>query len=265
MNFDDYLQHCHTHDSLIIDSSWGQGRTTFGGLSAALLLHKIEQQQSQGDILRSLSVNFCGALLTEKECELRTQTLRLGKSVGHFQGQALQEQNLVTQIMACYGKNRESSILVAPENKSLAEPGQGKRLPYIKGVTPEFTQHIDFAYSAGGFPFSNSKENHLHGWMRFKDAQGALTNAHLVALIDAWPPAIIQKLKGPAPCATVTWSLDFVQPLTSLAAPLSSATWLWYEVEISQASQGYGHTQAKIYSPNGQLLVQSHQLVVAYA
>ena len=63
----------------------------------------------------------------------------------------------------------------------------------------------------------------------------------------------------------MTWSLDFVQPLTSLAAPLSSATWLWYEVEISQASQGYGHTQAKIYSPNGQLLVQSHQLVVAYA
>ncbi|MEN9465256.1 MAG: Acyl-CoA thioesterase, partial [Pseudomonadota bacterium] len=58
---------------------------------------------------------------------------------------------------------------------------------------------------------------------------------------------------------------DFVQPLTSLATPLSSATWLWYEVEISQASQGYGHSQAKIYSPNGQLLVQSHQLVVAYA
>src|SRR5690606_19800423 len=110
--------------------------------------------------------------------------------------------------------------------KTLGEAGLGRPVPYIKGLTPEFTRHIDFAYNAGGMPFTNSKTNHIHGWMRFKDCQSTLTNAHLVALIDAWPPAIIQKLKGPAPCASVNWSLDFITPLTQLDQTLAANGWL---------------------------------------
>ncbi|MFY9178838.1 MAG: thioesterase family protein [Venatoribacter sp.] len=265
MNFTEYLTQAAQHNTLTIDAGWGQGRTTFGGLSAALLLHKIQPQLSDDDVLRSLSVNFCGPLMTETECELSTQELRSGKSVSHFQGQVTQEQKLVTQATACFSKNRESSIVVTPETKSLGEAGEGKRLPYIKGLTPEFTQHIDFAYNAGGFPFTNSKDNFLHGWMRFKELTGEFTNAHLVALIDAWPPTTTLKLKGPAPSATVTWSLQIVQPITELTEPLSADTWLWYEAEITQAGNGYGHTQAKIYAPNGVLLAISSQLVVAYS
>lgn len=264
MIFDEYLQHASSRDSLIVDPSWAQGRTTFGGLSAALLLHKIEQNLSDEDALRSLSVNFCGPLFTEQECHLTTQILRAGKSVSHIQGQLTQEDKLVTHITACFAKSRESSIQIAYPDKLTGEAGSGQRLPYIKGVTPEFTQHIEFAYNAGGFPFSNSKDNYLHGWMRFKEAQGALTNAHLVALIDAWPPAIVQKLKTPAPCATVTWNLEFIQPLSELSETLSSDTWLWYEVEINQAEHGYGHTSARIYSQTGVPLVLSSQFVVAY-
>lgn len=98
MNFTEYLTQAAQHNTLTIDSGWGQGRTTFGGLSAALLLHKIQPQLSDDDVLRSLSVNFCGPLMTETECEL--------------------------------------SIAVTPATKPLGEAGGGKRLPYIKGLTP---------------------------------------------------------------------------------------------------------------------------------
>lgn len=266
MNFIDYLQQVAAGNSLTIDASWGQGRTTFGGLSAALLVHKMQQQYSANDdVLRSLSVNFCGPLLTEQACKISTQELRSGKSVSHFQGQIIQEDKLVTQVAACFSKNRESKIVVDTASKELGEPGEGKRLPYIKGLTPEFTQHIDFAYHSGGFPFTNSKDNYLHGWMRFKDIEGELSNAHLVALIDAWPPATTIKLRGPAPSATVTWALNLVTPLAELATPLTGDAWLWYEAEITQAGHGYGHTQAKIYTADGTLLAISNQLVVAYS
>lgn len=264
MNFDEYLTQSATQDTVTVDSTWAQGRTTFGGLSVALLLHKIQQQVQDGSTLRSLSVNFCGPLQTEQVCQLSIETLREGKSVGHYQGRALQNNELVTVINACFGKGRESSIVVNSPNIALGEPGSGKLMPYIKGLTPEFTQHIDFAYAAGGFPFTNSKENHLHGWMRFKDSQSPLTNAHLIALIDAWPPAIIQKLKGPAPCATVSWNFEIVTPLTELTEPALANQWLWYEVEIEQAKDGYGQTRARIYQADGTLLALSSQLVVAY-
>lgn len=266
MNFVEYLQQAAANTSLTIDAGWGQGRTTFGGLSAALLVHKIEQKHTaDDDVFRSLSVNFCGPLLTDQLCEIDTQELRSGKSVSHFQGQITQEQKLVTHLAACFSKNRESKIVVETSTKELAEAGEGKRLPYIKGLTPEFTQHIDFAYHSGGFPFTNSKDNHLHGWMRFKDMQGELSNAHLVALIDAWPPATTIKLRGPAPSATVTWALNLVTPLAELAEPLTGDSWLWYEADITQAGNGYGHTQAKIYTASGILLAISNQLVVAYS
>lgn len=265
MNFEHYLAQATQSQPLAIDESWGQGRTTFGGLSAALLLHKITQQAQEDDCLRSLSVSFCGPLFTSVECQLNTQVLRAGKSVSHYQGQLLQEEQVVTQVTACLSKNRQSAIQVDSPPKTLGEAGAGQRLPYIKGITPEFTQHIDFSYVAGGFPFSNSKENHVHGWMRFKQAEGMLSNAHLVALIDAWPPAVIQKLRAPAPCATVTWQMNFVQPLAELATPLTADAWLWYEVEIVRTEHGYGHTQARIYTADGVLLVLSDQLVVAYA
>ncbi len=264
MNFDDYLQPAYDHQALNIDPSWGQGRTTFGGLSAALLLAQVEQQADAGQILRSLSISFCGPLQTGVPFTLQVQPRRAGKSVAHYQAEAWQNDELVTLLNACYGRERVSAVEVAYPLQPLGKPGSGTALPYIKGVTPEFTRHIDFTYVAGGLPFSGSTDNHLHGWMRFSDGSAPLTNAHLVALIDAWPPVLLQKLRQPAPCASITWSVELVSPLHLLAQPLAADAWLWYEAEIRQAHHGYGHTEARIFSADGTLLALSRQLVAVY-
>ena len=106
--------------------------------------------------------------------------LRLGKSVGHFQGKALQEQNLVTQIITC-SKNRRSNILVAPENKISGRTWAGKRL-YQKVLRPNLPKRILGLPTAQAVFRWNNRKSHLHGWMPLK-MQGALTNAHLVALM----------------------------------------------------------------------------------
>ena len=264
MNFDAYLQQARNQHTITIDESWGQGRTTFGGLSAALLLAKLEQQTDAEQILRSVSVSFCGPLNTGIPFSLSHRTLRTGKSVAHYQGEALQGDELVTLITACYGRERPSAIDVDYPRQTTTEPGAGQKLPYIKGVTPEFTRHIDFTYLEGGLPFTNSKHNHLRGWMRFNDGSEPLENAHLIALIDAWPPTLLQKLKQPAPCASVTWNIELVTPLHLLEKPLAADSWLWYEADIRQAHHGYGHTEARIFNADGMLLALSRQLVVVY-
>lgn len=264
MDFNSYLHQARHQNLLKIDASWSQGRTTFGGLSAALLLEQIEQQAGTDTTLRSLSINFCGALHTETDFNLSTSVLRQGKSITHYQGLASQNDELVTMVNACYARSRPSAIIVEPQAAIAREVAAGQKMPYIKNVTPEFTQHIDFIYSDGGLPFSGSKHNHLHGWMRFNADLGQLSNAHLIALIDAWPPTLLQKLRAPVPCATVTWSVQFITPLSALPNPIRADQWLRYDAQIEQASDGYGHTEARIYSEDGTLLALSRQVVTVY-
>lgn len=264
MNFDHYLQQATSSGPLTIDESWGQGRTTFGGLSAALLLQQIEQQTGSDDRLRSASISFCGPLNTGIPFTLATRTVRQGKSVAHFQGEARQNEDTVTLLNACYGRERPSAIDIAYPCASPGVAGAGQTLPYIKGITPEFTRHIEFTYLEGGLPFTNSPHNHLRGWMRFRDCSGPLTNPHLLALIDAWPPTVLQKLRSPAPCASVTWSLEMITPLSQLDDEPEAGAWLWYEADIRQAHHGYGHTEARIYTAAGVPLALSRQLVTIY-
>lgn len=265
MSFDQLLISANTSDSLSVDSSWGQGRTLFGGLSAALALSKVRQSIEPLRPLRSLSANFSGQVLADSPFILKHQILSNGKSISQANGQVVQNERIVTQVCACFGVERESSIEINSPKVALPKLGTNQRLNYTKGLTPEFVQHFEFEYCKGQFPFSNSPVNELAGWVRFKEAGAEFTETHLIALIDSWPPTVLQKLKSFAPCATVSWNVEIVQPLSLLKQPLLADDWLYYDAEIKQAHHGYVHTEAKIYTPNGTLLALSRQLVAVYA
>lgn len=260
---DFYLNQVGQQD-IVLDPSWGQGRTTFGGMSAALVLKLLNDQAADDGLLRSLNIAFCGPLFTEQACSLQSQVIRRGKSISHLQGQILQDNKVATLVNACYGRERESDVLVHHSPVNLLKEKDGQKLNYIQGITPEFVRHVDFIYHSGQFPFTNSKVNHIHGMMRFCDHPQEIRDEHLVALIDAWPPTVLQKLKSPAPCASVTWSLEMVTPLSQLPQPITGDDYLIYEAEIRQAHDGYAHTEARIASPDGILLALSRQLIAVY-
>ncbi|WP_300424920.1 thioesterase family protein [uncultured Thalassolituus sp.] len=262
--FNHYNELVRTGEPVALDASWGQGKTTFGGMSAALALAAIERDHPQDAPLRSISVHFCGPLATDAEFTTSTRVLRAGRSISHISAEIHQNDACATSITACYGTPRESDVQVLAADVAPGEPGAGQRLPYIAGMTPEFVRHIDFSYVSGGLPFSGSKDNHIHGWMRFSDCTSDLTSVHLVALIDAWPPTTLQKLRKVAPCASVTWSLELVASPESLDTPLGGDEWLWYEAQIEEAHGGYAHTTARIYRADGLLLALSRQLVTVY-
>lgn len=265
-NLNHYLTQAADSESITIDSSWGQGRTIFGGMSAALLLKKLNQQNPDSGLLRSLNIAFCGPLFSDQPCSINTREIRAGKSIAHWQAELIQDDKVATMITACYGRQRDSDIHVAHESIDTQAPESGQKLPFIKGITPEFTQHIDFIYHDGQLPFTSSKLNHIKGVMRFSELleKGQLTEEHLVALIDAWPPTVLQKMKSMAPCATVTWQLELVTPISQLPRPLMTDEYLTYEAEIRQAHDGYAHTEARIATQDGVLLALSRQLVAIY-
>ncbi|WP_419813474.1 acyl-CoA thioesterase [Bacterioplanoides sp.] len=262
---DDYLASVKTScNEITIDASWGQGRTIFGGMSAALLLKKINLDAPDTGLLRSINIAFCGPLLSDQPGALSSREIRSGKSTAHWQAELVQNEKVATMITACFGHQRDSDIEVKHPAMEQRLPEAGKPLPYIKGLTPEFVQHIDFIYHDGQLPFSNSKVNHIHGLMRFRDQSGPLQDEHLIALIDSWPPTVLQKMKRMAPCASVTWNLEIVTPLSQLPRPIAADEYLNYEADIRQAHDGYAHTEARIATQDGVLLALSRQLVAVY-
>lgn len=261
-NFQHYLDLVSSNDPLSISSDWSQGRSIFGGLSAALILTKInESEESKGKNLKSLSVNFCGVFEADTECEIRYSILSSGKSVAQIQGQLLQDNAIKTQITACFGRPRESSISVKPEPSSpIASFDKAMMFPFIPGLTPEFGQHIDLGVLNDCIPFTGVKTTHVTGWTKFKETPRKFCLPGVIALIDAWPPAVLPMLKKPAPASTITWNMEFTGTFTGLE-PNDA---IYYECDVEEASDGYAHTEAKIYKPNGELIALSRQLVGIY-
>lgn len=261
MTFDELLGVSADEDSVTIPASWSQGRATFGGLTAALVFNRMQSVVAEGRPMRSMQVSFVGPVKPETPATLTAEILRQGKAVSQVMGRIDQENQSQLVALASFGGGRESSVAVeqlpAPEAPA---PEDCQSLPYIKDVTPAFTQHIEMRWAFGHMPFSGKGGREMGGWMQFRELPEALTDAHIVALIDAWPPALLPHLKGPAPASSLSWALDIIHPRPDIRP----GDWLLYRATIDQAGSGYGHTQAGIWTSRGELVATSRQTVTVF-
>lgn len=88
-----------------------------------------------------------------------------------------------------------------------------------------------------------------------------MTIAHLIGLIDAWPPATLPLLKTPAMASSLSWTVEFMHPQPSLAPDEYTV----YRAELKESSNGYGHSRAQIWNQKGELLALSQQTVTHFA
>ncbi|WP_372964969.1 acyl-CoA thioesterase [Marinobacter sp.] len=261
MRFDELLGSVRQTGAAVIPASWGQGRSTFGGLAAALAFEVMSSKVEKGRAVRALNVSFVGPVEAEVEAVFEAELLREGRAVSHVAGRILQKGEPRLVCMASFGGDRESEVRVAPEPGPSARPiGKCQELPYIKGLSPEFTQHIEMRWAFGHMPFSGKGGREMGGWMQFREVPECLTDAHIIALVDAWPPAILPHLKRPAPASSLSWALEIVHP----RPVLEPGDWLLYRAKIDQAGAGYGHTHAGIWTARGELVALSRQTVTVF-
>ena len=244
-----------------VPADWGQGRTVFGGLSAALLNRAMVNELTDDRLLRVQSVQFIGPLLLDEPFDIQVIHLRDGKNVTQLQAQLIQNSKIAVQAMAAFGTDRESKAVFQPIGIKLDKPPKKPNwIPQIPKVTPKFHRYIDLSIDEGGYPFTGKSNPYYRGWMRFSDLSERITDAHLVALVDVWPPTTLQLLKWPAPASTLSWNLELVHPQPTILP----TDWLAYECKTRQAARGYAHTEASIYAPNGQLIALSRQTITVF-
>lgn len=262
MNLQEMLDQAAT-GTVHVEEGWGQGRATYGGLVGGLALAALRAQVTADPAppLRSLTVNFV-APVTPGEATAEALVLRAGKSATQGQVTLRQEGQPVAAALAAFGAPRASAVVVPPDAVAmpeLPEPGSIEPFPYIPGTTPDFFQHVELRLADGGFPYSGASTSHMTGWMRFREAPPVFDERHFVSLADAWPPAVVQMLPEPRPGSSMTWTLELVGDVT--AAP--DTHWA-YAVHTDIAGEGYAHTDARIWHPDGRLVAISRQTVSVF-
>jgi len=265
MNFSQLLTAVRQRpQEVVIPAEWAQGRACFGGLMAALVYEAMHAKVSPERPARSLAITFAGPAEPNVPISFEVEVLREGKQVSSLLGRAVQNGRTVTLVQGSFGAGRNSVIdvpaLPAVSMRSLEE--SSPEMPYIPGVTPEYIRFLAMRWGIGALPFSNKPLRSMGGWVRLRDAvEEPVTEAHLLALVDAWPPALLPHLSKPAAGSTLTWTIEFVQPVASL----STLDWCQYCAEIEHARDGYGHTAAFMWNANGELLAISRQTVTVFA
>ena len=267
MNFSQLLTAVRLQPQAVtIPAEWAQGRACFGGLMAALVYEAMHAKVAPGRPVRSLAITFVGPAEPGVPVSFEVEPLREGKAVSSLLGRAVQNGQVVTLVQGSFGAGRDSVVQVpglpVVPMKSLAEATP--ELPYIKGVTPEFIRHLAMRWSMGGLPYSNTPSREMGGWVRLRGddvVEETVTEAHLLALVDAWPPALMPHLSRPAAGSTLTWTIEFVQPVASL----TTLDWCQYCAKIEHARDGYGHVSAALWNGAGDLLAISRQTVTVFA
>ncbi len=249
------------HPSLSLPKVWGQGRTAYGGVSAAMLLAAIQEKVETGRLMRSFNCNFVGPLLLEQPFTIDVEVLRQGKSASQVVARAIQDGKTSILCQVCFGVARESKVkVVNKDTHDMSLPKKAKFLPQIPKVTPKFLRFFDLAIDKGKLPFTGSKKSLIHGWMRYTNPPESITDAHLIGLIDSWPPTVLQMLRWPAPASTMCWNVEFIHPHTAL----QPTDWFAYQSHTRQAEDGYAHTEANIWDQKGELIAISRQAVAIF-
>ncbi len=261
MLFDDLKTTAASSEEVIVPASWAQGRTVYGGLSAGLLCDAVSRGVDPGRRLRYLKVGFLKPLETDKPFRIDVEEVSAGRTVIVRSATIVQDGVTRVAVQANFIARMESQVEIdtfhAPSLPAL--DGEGALKMRGRGF-PAFTNYIDFRTTTQGLPFQGNEVPELGGWMRFETAPAVMTKAHLVCLIDAWPPAPVPYFDQVVPMSTINWGIHFAEPLDGIGGD----EFLGYLARVNFFRDGYGSSTADIWAPDGRLLAKSYQTFVIY-
>ena len=238
-----------------VTPDWQQGRTTYGGLSAALCLEAVMRAVPDAPPLRAGQFAFVGP--AAGALAIDTQVLRRGKSTLFMGVDLVGEQGLATRAILTFGAARDSRL----SHSDLARPAVplADDCPdfFPGGRGPNFTQQFDFK-RAGGSPIGQAGAPDFLVWIRHKDP-AARSLAALIALADALPPPAITLFPERAPISTMTWSLDVLAP-----PPQDDDGWRLMKSRADSAREGYSTQDMVVWDTAGTPLIVARQNVAVF-
>ncbi len=243
-----------------IPDTWLQGRTAFGGLSAACVVAAMQKYVDPTRLLRSMSVSFV-APVPAGQHQIQFRPLREGGSVSHLQGELLCDGQVATSVNAAFGKDLRSSLHKAGPSRpdNIRPPEECELTPYIPELTPTFTQNFDMRIHHGALPMTGADDADYGVWLRFREPT-PITLSSLIALADMPPLPGMNRVTPPSAGSSLTWYLEFPEEATHT----DPTGWWYFDYRCQASGNGYFNNYGTIWSPDGRPAMFTRQVAMVF-
>lgn len=241
-----------------VSDDWKQGRTTYGGMSAALCVEAAQRAFPDAPPLRSAQFAFVGP--AAGELSIGIKALRQGKSTLFAAVDLVGEQGVATHGTLTFGTGRESHVPAHSDVPCPAVAPPDACEPFHKGDTsqaPSFIRQFEFRVAGGGRPGTGEPPEYLL-WIRHRD-EAARSLSALVALADAPPPPAMTLFQKFGPISTMTWSLDVV----GLPGEDDDG-WRLLRSRAETIGNGYSTQEMHLWDSRGRPLILARQNVAIF-
>ncbi|MDG2532728.1 thioesterase family protein [Sphingomonas sp. HITSZ_GF] len=235
-----------------IPGDWMQGRTAFGGLSAALALQAALEAEPDLPPLRSAQVAFIGPLAGD--VTVTATKLRRGRNAAFLQSDVTSEAGLGL---------RATFVFMAPLASSIAHD-DAPRAPVAPPAADAalYTGPEDFF--TGNFNFLDQKQAtgpaEWLRWARLRARDGLDPFVELMAIGDALPPAAFKLLEEKrTPLSSLNWQINF-----QAAAPPTTDGWWLLHAHAATARDGFSTQRMTIWDAAGAPVAEAMQGVAIF-
>jgi len=204
-----------------LPDTWMQGRTAYGGLSAAIALEAAMRSQDDLPPLRSAQIAFIGPLAGRVTVE--TRLLRRGRTAAYIEANVSGDGKLGLKALFVFMTALPSAIDYAGDARPDV-PDFVDAAPAMGNPDPTFfTNNLEYRHA---LPIEERHTPDFMRWVRLKDRDGLHPMVELMAIGDALPPAAMALFDKPGPISSMTWMLNLLdaQPATTDGWWLSRST-----------------------------------------
>lgn len=237
-----------------IPEDWKQGRTSYGGFSAALALEAARNLAPDLPPLRSAQVSFVGPL--SGEVEVRARILRRGRNASWISAEITSESGVGLTATFVFMGPVESTLHLheVPMPARIIPVDQAKALPDGRG--PGFAGHFNRRFAV---PRSDQPEPEIDWWVQLKDREGLDPMVELLLCADALPPGVLFMMNSAAPISSMTWLVNLLTPL-----PVSRDGWWMLRSAGNYAEQGCSSQDMAIWNADGTAVAVGMQSIALF-
>jgi acyl-CoA thioesterase len=246
-------------DGFEIDApeGWRQGRTAYGGITAALAVATAGRAHADLPPLRSAQFAFVGP--ASGRLRFVSQILRQGRSATIVGVDVTGDAGPAARAILTYGAARESAVAHDTAPRPAVPPPEDCDLYFHpRGVSPGFSGNFEARLAAGARPLTPGAAPEATVWVRHAGDAGDDQVLAMIALADVLPPAAFVAFPQLAPISTATWTLD-------LFHPTPTGDWRLLRSVSEQAGEGYSLQAMSLWDADGRRLAVGRQMVAIYA
>jgi acyl-CoA thioesterase len=234
-----------------IPADWMQGRTAFGGLSAALALQAALEVEPDLPPLRSAQIAFIGPLAGT--VAVTATKLRRGRNAAFIQSDVVSDGELGLRATFVFMAPLPSTIAHDTATRGPSQPPAADAKLYI-GPDDFFT---------GNFAFHDIERPGAAEWLRWarlRARTGLDPFVELMAIGDALPPAAFKLVSDrKTPLSSLNWQINF-----QTAGPATDDGWWLLAASAATARDGYSSQRMTIWNAAGDPIAEAMQGVAIF-